>query len=108
MTYDPVSGLYIQTFPPEHHEFLQKYGLRIEVLEHPEPWHSGWAHDEDNHSSAQAQLPWPGFHYHPSDTSVDSSKVAIPSPVSDYEAISMLKYIASPPIAAAQPSKHVA
>lgn len=103
--YDPVSGLYIQTFPPEHDEFLEKYGQRIEVPEPPEPQHGGWIYEEEEHSRARAQSP--GFHYYSghTSTSFDSSEVAMSSPVSDYEAASMLQYIASPPVAAAQPGE---
>ena len=39
VTYNPASGLYIQTFPLEHHKFLQKYGQYIEVPDYP---NSSW------------------------------------------------------------------
>ena len=84
VTYDPASGLYIQTFPPEHHEFLQKYGQPIEVSDYPD---SGWVYADD---TEQVQLQSQGFHYR--EVAASSSDTA-----EYYEAASMLQYIASPP-----------
>lgn len=102
--YDPTSGLYIQTFPPEHHEFLEKYGQRIEMPEHPEPQYVGWAYENDARAGAHKRLQSPGFHYNPGHSSypVGSEAPSMSSPASDYEAASMLQYIASPPMTAAQ------
>ena len=84
VTYDPASGLYIQTFPPEHHKFLQKYGQCIEVSDYPD---SSWVY-ANNTEHVQLQLQ--GFHY--CEIAASSSDTA-----EYYEAAPMLQYIAPPP-----------
>lgn len=106
--YDPASGLYTQTFPPEYEEFLEEYGQRIEVPEYPELPNSGCVYEED-HSKTQAQLQPPEFQYYPDHTlaSTELSEVSMWSPVNDHsEATSIVQYITSPPRAAARPIEH--
>jgi len=89
VTYDPVSGLYIQTFPEEHAEFLRKFGYIPEISD---PEQEGWSYNDGQTHTAQSEQP-SGFYYNPDGYSPDVSMV---SPVSDDDGASMLQYIASP------------
>lgn len=108
MTYDPVSGLYTQTFPPEHQAFLEKYGQHIDIPEPPlaqELQQYGWVYEEGNAFSTQAQQPM-GFHYYPANAlgTIDSEISMALCPV-DHEVAYMLQYIMSLPVTVAQSYK---
>ncbi|KIM78853.1 hypothetical protein PILCRDRAFT_823959 [Piloderma croceum F 1598] len=96
VTYDPVSGLYIQTFPEEHVEFVHKYGQRIDI---PEP--SGWSYYDSQFPMAQPS----GFYYNNGTyqpAAAEPMDVPVALSESDEDAKSMLQYMASPPSVPAQ------
>lgn len=99
VTYDPTSGLYIQTFPPEHEEFLRKYGQHIEIPDNDEDSQRfGWTYHEACNPNEQIQRPT-GFHYNYNadyHAAASQAEVAMSSPVSEHDATFMLQYIASP------------
>jgi hypothetical protein len=86
VTYDPASGLYLQTFPEEHAEFLRKFGYIPELSDSDK---EGWSYNDGQTHTAHSEQP-SGFDYNPAGYSPDVS------PVSDDDGASMSQYIASP------------
>jgi hypothetical protein len=104
VTYDPVSGMYIQTFPAEHVEFVQKYGQRIELPEPSNLYGGGWSYYDSQYPREQPGQP-SGFYYHNvtyQSAAAEPMNASLASPESDEDVKSMLQYIASPPSVPAQ------
>jgi hypothetical protein len=100
VTYDPKTGLYIQTFPEEHTEFLRTYGQRIEI---PESNDSRWSYSDVQFATGHSEQK-NSFYYNPGSYQVPSEPLdnSMTSPIDDDHDLSMMQYTRSPTPAPAQ------
>jgi hypothetical protein len=93
VTYDPKTGLYNQTFPEEHTEFLRKYGRRIEI---PESCDSEWSYSDAQFATGQSEQQ-NGCYYNPGSYQAPSEPLdtSISSPMDDGDCTSMMQHITS-------------
>lgn len=101
VTYDPASGLYIQTFPEEHAEFLRKFGQHIDIPEPDDSYQGEWSYYDAQTSKAQFEQP-SGFYYNARSHSAppEEHEASTSSLASNDDGTSMMQYMTSPALAA--------